>query len=84
MQRFLSGGMANAYFPVKHYLSSVLCRVPHIKTNRWFIFLARLGDKYDAWQRDRGARAQERVQGAVNGLAILQSFTGHFLLWGQK
>jgi hypothetical protein len=38
MQRFLFGRMANAYFPVKHYLDSVLCRVPHLETNGGLFF----------------------------------------------
>jgi hypothetical protein len=37
---------------------------------------------YDkAGNMDRDARAQERFQGAVNGLAILQPFRGHLPLW---
>src|SRR5262249_18464438 len=36
------------------------------------------------WQRDRDARAQGRVQRAVNRLANLPCFSANFPLWRQK
>jgi hypothetical protein len=38
----------------------------------------------EAWQCDRNARTQGRVQEAANGLVILPPFKGHFPEWRQK